>query len=393
MVSASRNAVVAVSQQGMAEAAQEAKSRGNRAFHDGNFEEAALHYSTAIDVDPGNAVLYNNRAAAYLQTRRFTEALADATKSNSLAPSAKAMGRIAQAHRGLGNTDKALEAYRAAQAMAPGVAEYKSAADDLERRPGSTGSSTRDSSAGTQPVASDAAAKLYLLNVLVLLSAVVHVPCMVLAPGLSTMAWHAGVGAFGLRQLNGLASMPTRASDPPRGFNLAYAKHFVSIVLPSTFCGQWLILCVFLFLARAPPLHLLYAAMCLYCAIDCVITLHAVSEAALGKLGPLGRLIEQQALNRFASRIRQNRDYLLAQAAMCEVVSGVLAPLTGLPMLGWALFWQFLKFRYRADAFVRMGFQALSQQLSKLFHHPRCPAVLGSAFDKLRETLHRMATA
>lgn len=81
---------------------QRYKDRGNKAVQVGNFEDAIDNYSTAIELDPGNHVLYSNRAAAYCSVNQFQSALKDAQKCINLSPKfAKGYGRKAAALCGL----------------------------------------------------------------------------------------------------------------------------------------------------------------------------------------------------------------------------------------------------------------------------------------------------
>lgn len=44
----------------------------------GSFEKATRQYTKALDLDPGNAILYSNRSAAHFNLRQFAESLEDA---------------------------------------------------------------------------------------------------------------------------------------------------------------------------------------------------------------------------------------------------------------------------------------------------------------------------
>src|SRR5690349_13665618 len=59
---------------------------GNQAFSAKNFEEAVLQFSKAIEVDPGNHVLYSNRSASYASLKQYDKALDDANKTVELKP-------------------------------------------------------------------------------------------------------------------------------------------------------------------------------------------------------------------------------------------------------------------------------------------------------------------
>lgn len=61
-----------------AKAVREFKASGNKAMSAGGFQKAMRLYTRALDLDPGNAVLYSNRSAAHFNLRQFAESLEDA---------------------------------------------------------------------------------------------------------------------------------------------------------------------------------------------------------------------------------------------------------------------------------------------------------------------------
>ena len=62
------------------------KNKGNTALKAGKIQEAISHYTEAIELDPENHVFYSNRSAAYIQAKKFHEALDDAEKAIELKP-------------------------------------------------------------------------------------------------------------------------------------------------------------------------------------------------------------------------------------------------------------------------------------------------------------------
>ncbi|RLM99567.1 hypothetical protein C2845_PM06G33410 [Panicum miliaceum] len=62
------------------------KDQGNEQFKSGNYLKAAALYTQAIKLDPDNATLYSNRAAAFLQLVKLSKALADAETTVKLKP-------------------------------------------------------------------------------------------------------------------------------------------------------------------------------------------------------------------------------------------------------------------------------------------------------------------
>lgn len=68
--------------------AEQAKDKGNDAVKRKEFAEAAQHYTTAINLDGSQSTYYSNRALAYIQLNKFSDALKDSEKSIELAPGA-----------------------------------------------------------------------------------------------------------------------------------------------------------------------------------------------------------------------------------------------------------------------------------------------------------------
>jgi len=71
-------------------AAELKKIGGNEAFKDGEYAQAAIYYTEAIDLAPKDSpmipVCYSNRAYSYLKIGHLPEALADASKAVELDP-------------------------------------------------------------------------------------------------------------------------------------------------------------------------------------------------------------------------------------------------------------------------------------------------------------------
>jgi tetratricopeptide (TPR) repeat protein len=58
--------------------AREYKASGNKAMAAGSFQKAMRQYTKALELDPGNAILYSNRSATHFNLRQFAESLEDA---------------------------------------------------------------------------------------------------------------------------------------------------------------------------------------------------------------------------------------------------------------------------------------------------------------------------
>lgn len=88
------------------------KNEGNLALKNGNFEEAIKLYTSAINKDEKNPVLYSNRSAAYSNIGNYAQALADSEKVIILNPTwFKGYLRKAEVLRLSERFDEALESY------------------------------------------------------------------------------------------------------------------------------------------------------------------------------------------------------------------------------------------------------------------------------------------
>uniref|UniRef100_A0A6B2LJE1 MYND-type domain-containing protein n=1 Tax=Arcella intermedia TaxID=1963864 RepID=A0A6B2LJE1_9EUKA len=84
------------------------KEKGNEQLKKGNFSKAVEFYSTAINIDEQNHILWSNRSLAYANQSLWSEALADANKTLFLAPNfAKGYLRKGVALAGLGKYEEA----------------------------------------------------------------------------------------------------------------------------------------------------------------------------------------------------------------------------------------------------------------------------------------------
>ena len=106
--------------------AEEKKNLGNEEFKKGNYQKAIKFYTEAISkYNPsltnhilifielkgysGNAAIYTNRAASYIQLKDFTKALADCNQALNLNPQfGKAYKRMFRCYLSMGQLDVSL---------------------------------------------------------------------------------------------------------------------------------------------------------------------------------------------------------------------------------------------------------------------------------------------
>ncbi|KAK4572831.1 hypothetical protein RGQ29_031021 [Quercus rubra] len=89
--------------------AETLKSQGNRAMQSKLYSDAIELYDCAIALCENNAVYYCNRAAAYTQIHKYTEAIRDCVKSIEINPNySKAYSRLGLAYYAQGNYSDAI---------------------------------------------------------------------------------------------------------------------------------------------------------------------------------------------------------------------------------------------------------------------------------------------
>ncbi|KAI4216537.1 MAG: hypothetical protein LQ351_001026 [Letrouitia transgressa] len=103
------------------------KAEGNKAFAAKNFDEAIDKFSQAIEIEPGNHVLYSNRSGAYASLKNFEKAFEDANKTTEIKPDwAKGWGRKGAALHGKGDLVGANDAFEEALKLDPNNAQAQS---------------------------------------------------------------------------------------------------------------------------------------------------------------------------------------------------------------------------------------------------------------------------
>ncbi|CAB3996685.1 RNA polymerase II-associated 3-like [Paramuricea clavata] len=107
------------------------KEKGNDLFKEGKYEAAINRYTTAIGLDPYNAILPANRAMALIKVQRYGAAIQDCDTALELDNTyVKAYARRASAKQSLGRLKEAMEDYEQLLNVEPG---NKQALDGIEK--------------------------------------------------------------------------------------------------------------------------------------------------------------------------------------------------------------------------------------------------------------------
>ena len=107
------------------------EAAGNAAFKEGRFDEAATHFTSAVNATPkhytatsSDAMLFSNRSDAFLSLGRYEEALADAERVMALRPEWwKGFSLKGDALHRLGRYAEAIVAYEAGLRAEPGITQ------------------------------------------------------------------------------------------------------------------------------------------------------------------------------------------------------------------------------------------------------------------------------
>lgn len=99
--------------------AEQLKEEGNRALQGEKYQIAVDIYTKALELDPENAALFGNRAAAYLTMKMPDRCVADCKRALAINPQyPKVWHRLGRAHQSLGQHDEAIKAFEKGRSYA-----------------------------------------------------------------------------------------------------------------------------------------------------------------------------------------------------------------------------------------------------------------------------------
>ncbi|KAG6451944.1 hypothetical protein O3G_MSEX007375 [Manduca sexta] len=112
------------------------KEKGNAALASGNYDEAIQCYTTAINLDPNNHVLFSNRSAAYAKSGNYTAALKDAEQTVAINPTwSKGYSRMGSALAFLGRREEAIAAYEKGLELEPSNHQLAESLKEVKQQP------------------------------------------------------------------------------------------------------------------------------------------------------------------------------------------------------------------------------------------------------------------
>jgi tetratricopeptide (TPR) repeat protein len=358
--------------------ADELRLRGNAAYSSKNFEEAIKLYDEALQADPKSTDVLNNRSAANFALGRYDAAVEDAKRSIKVSSNSKGFVRMADAYWKMGKLELARDTYELALSAGPNNQAAKEKLIQVRAliAPKTSGATYSQQTSGTAGGYAGGASDLIplYLDALVLLMCILHIITMFVNGSISLLLWRGALLTFAARQLVILraAGMLTP--------NLETLKKW-----PGHFSSLYAVLCLLGAFLGVPPLHLLLAAMAMYSVVD--LAPHAAKFQ--GKVPPLLFDRVQPLLAKAAA----SREILTGNAATCEAMLTFMLLFSGSSMIFNLAYIQFIKFRFRSDAFSRMAFTALRQSVERLTKHSMCPPIIDRGFSKACDLLHRVGTS
>lgn len=394
-------------------AAEQAKSRGNRAFAAGLFSDAVACFSEALAVAPSDSnahVFYSNRSAAQLKLNKANEALNDADQCIALQPTwTKGYSRRGAALYALGRYTDAYRAYKdglSQDASNTGLLEGLRAVEAKLVTPGAT---TSSSSTSTPHATTTLTTFLFgskhnmfqlyqflLRSLLLLCFGNFWVPTL-----LSSSVAYANF--FKLSLVNHASFLAFTHGIPK--WSASYAQRL--LLDPA---AQLFFFCLVFWVSEPHGLAMmpvfLLEIVHYFAYLNSLMQVLGLSDSSVVKivtskaLVPLTALvISDPSFPALSTRAKWAKLYTRVPqiAANIDVAIGfallfeMLTPSRNFLLL--VLYWQVLRVRYMISPHLQEAFRSLHATILTFVNSPRCPAVIGIVYGKLYAFISKMGDA
>lgn len=377
------------------------KDQGNTALKEGRVSEAVSLYTKAIALDSRNAVYFGNRAAAYLQLDKASEALADADRSiDAQRTYIKGYAHKGTALEKMGRFEEAKAAYRAGLEVEEGNAmltrKLKELQDRTSPRPAPAASASSAAGAGAPASGSSGTARAD--------SPIIkfgRVGMLVLA--IAYLLPYIGLGARAYTGAMLLSIIVHGALVMQEAGPFRFSAEFAAGALQSYWALP--IMTAAVSFATHPSIFLLVGAtlLDLVAAGETVRQLAAprapalsaaiarAADAALPAL--LGRSGEEVSRMSAATKWSVARGALERLSALAEVLGAVAMLVEAVLVrslaagMGAFLFWQTHGMKYTLSAPHREAWGSLDTQIRGLTANAACPRPVASGYDWLAAKL------
>lgn len=359
------------------EEAENFKKRGNELFQQKKYADALDSYDQAIRLDPNHGPFYVVRSAAKSAMKRFDGALEDAQRAIKLDDNAKAHSRCGTALWGLNRPEEAKAQFRIACILERNNAfavSQKEAIEAAEVEKGRVKNSRfgLPSPLGGEFAAASTGSVGLLLVMLVTFSSFICVVGAYLHFSFAVPCWKFTISCALLHQILAI-----------------YKGGFVYLRSPYVDSSEWTgyqataftLLCATLLFSS--PNYMMGIILILYS----LLTLVSRTPEVLEQAGPLRPMLAAQ-LHHTDTLLIRLRLYAGSFEAFtfftCILPSGNLV----LPVV----YFQYIRYRYKRDIFVRLGFTGIKQGIEKLTRLSFVPPVVDRLFQKLCAGLHAAAS-
>ncbi|RHY58915.1 hypothetical protein DYB26_004565 [Aphanomyces astaci] len=364
------------------DAADEAKTRGNRFFQEGQYQQAIDAFTEAISIDPSNAVYYSNRSGAYLKVNKAAQAVTDARKVVELRPEwPKGYSRLGTSLFYQKKYADAKAAYEKGLAKDTNDANLKDGLKNATAALSGVGAPQTLRQLCWDTTHAKFRTYQFALRALMIVSFVLYWTAGWGSPSLAAFSF---ANFFKLAAINYVSFLAYNHGTPK--LNQAYAQRL--IMDPAT---QSLLFAL-LFWFSTPYGLALFPVV----ANELVHFASFAGSLLLAVNSSLGSTLETHVFDRVMPFVVWAAVYhrVPSLVATLEVAIGLslilelLTPNRNFMLL--LVYWQLLRIRYMISPQLKNAFADLDRVVTTAAFHPRSPPIVGTAYSKLKDMLAKM---